>query len=278
MYMWVAWELHDGVRSWWDASSAFGIGAQMEHHTVVTCHLHLGTCLHRYGCGCWCSVWLECQAGPHTCHGYPGARCHPLIGPWNASLNCHPIVRAYNGVTNTRKNKTKCKGTWNSAWLKHKKKSSYHKICGNLLECPAEPFPHNGMTSCIILTYFHQISWHFPAEFHWIFASVGAVCYTILNTTGTKFNSHMQLLNHWFATSLWYFWCTICEGSQFTVVVILYKFGIFFQYVLLQEQIECKTFPCGMNPNSWIEFFFWTFITLKSIEAFTILMTGKNRH
>ena len=34
MYMWVAWELDDGVRSWWDASSAFGIGAQMEHHNT----------------------------------------------------------------------------------------------------------------------------------------------------------------------------------------------------------------------------------------------------
>jgi hypothetical protein len=34
MYMWVAWELDDGVRSWWDSSFSFGIGAQMEHHNA----------------------------------------------------------------------------------------------------------------------------------------------------------------------------------------------------------------------------------------------------
>ena len=33
--------------------------------------------------------------------------------------------------------------------------------------------PHSGLTSCIILTHFHKILWHFPAKFHQIVASVG---------------------------------------------------------------------------------------------------------
>jgi hypothetical protein len=143
---------------------------------VGTSHLHPCTCLCRCGCGCGWGVWLEFQAGTRTRHRYPQARCHSLIGPWNIFVKCHPIVRAYDRVTSTRKPKKSARAyetahDQNTKW--------YHlttKFVQSYCNAKLNPSPHSGLNSCTILTHFHEISWYFQAQFHWILASVGEVC------------------------------------------------------------------------------------------------------